>query len=68
MKKLIVLFLGLFLIFLSFSYYYKVDWVIKINSFFREFLFNDRFILSSRRKRALILFIIGFILLIISLK
>jgi len=62
MTRVITFILGIFFLFLSFSFFYKPNWIIRVNTFFRNQVFNDYFILQSRKLRAIIYLIIGLIL------
>ncbi|HAM39628.1 MAG: hypothetical protein A2474_06790 [Elusimicrobia bacterium RIFOXYC2_FULL_34_12] len=58
---IIKLFLGMFFLFLGFVYLYKPKFVIKINYYAKEFLFNDSYVLLRRKKIGILLVLLSLI-------
>lgn len=52
---------GIVLLFLGFIYLYRPLLVIKINSFAKEFLFNDTYILLHRKKIGVLFIVLAII-------
>jgi hypothetical protein len=57
-----IYFLSLIFFILGWIYYYKPQRIQGINNFFRNKIFNDRYILFKRKKAAVVFFIIACIL------
>lgn len=66
--NIIFIFIGLFMLAMGFGYLYRPDKVQKINSWIRENLFNDRLLLTKRRKVGVMLLFVGAIIIYFAIR
>ena len=64
MAKIILWLEGIVFVLLAFVYSYYPNKAMKINRYVREEIFNDRFLMTGSRKRALICLVIGLLFFI----
>jgi len=63
---LLRLFVGVVLVMLGLGYLFHPESIINLNSFMRDNVFKDTYVLLSNRRIGSILLVIGFILLILT--
>ena len=66
--KIIIFFIGVFMFALGFGYLYHPDKVQKFNSWIRDNVFNDRLLITHRRKLGTMLIFIGTVIIYLVIK